>query len=53
MDFFKIHELRSTSRRYKVDFEKISKNEEQAMINLIHVQERLVRKHLNITERLE
>jgi len=46
MDFFK---------RYmsKVDFEKISKNEEQAMINLIHVQERFVGKHPNITERLE
>jgi hypothetical protein len=37
----------------KVDFERISKNEEQALINLIHVQEALVRKHPDITKRLE
>jgi hypothetical protein len=31
-----------------VDFERISKNEEQALINLIHVQEEFVGEHPNI-----
>jgi hypothetical protein len=37
----------------KIDFESISKNEEQALINLIHIQEEFVREHPNITERLK
>jgi hypothetical protein len=37
----------------KVDFESISKNKEQALINLIHAQEGLIRELSNITERLE
>jgi hypothetical protein len=37
----------------KVDFERTSKNEEQALINLIHVQEGLVWDFPHITERLE
>ena len=37
----------------RVDFERISNNKEQALINLIHVQERLIWEHSNITERLK
>ena len=36
-----------------VDFERISKNEEKTLINLIHVQEEFVGEHPNITKRLE
>jgi hypothetical protein len=36
-----------------MDFKKISKNEEQALINLIYVSRRLVGEHPNIIERLE
>jgi hypothetical protein len=37
----------------KVDFESLSKNEEQTLINLIHIQEKFVGEHPNITERLK
>jgi hypothetical protein len=37
----------------KVDFESISKNEEQALINLIYIQEEFVGEHPDITERLK
>ena len=37
----------------KMNFEMILKNEEQTLINLIHVQKWLVRELPNITERLE
>ena len=47
MDFFKIHRLRWTLRRYK----RIKKKE--ALINLIHVQEGLVRELPDITKILE
>jgi hypothetical protein len=36
-----------------VDFERISKNEEQALINLIYFQEGLVGEFIDIIERLE
>jgi len=37
----------------KVEFKRTSKNKEQALTNLIHVQERLVGEYSDITERLE
>ena len=37
----------------KVDFESISKNEEQALINLIYIQEEFVGEHPDITEKLK
>jgi hypothetical protein len=37
----------------KVDFKKILNNEEKVLINIIHVQERLVGGHLEITNRLK
>lgn len=36
--------------RVKMDFKNILNNEDQAFINLIHVQELLVSKHLDITK---
>jgi hypothetical protein len=45
MDFFKIHGPRWTSIGFK--------NEEQALINLIHVQKRLLEEHSDIIRRLE
>jgi hypothetical protein len=36
-----------------MDFKKILNNKKQALINLIHVQERLVSRHLDITKILE
>jgi hypothetical protein len=36
----------------KVDFKKILNNKEQALINLIHVQEEFVNGHSNITKRM-
>jgi hypothetical protein len=37
----------------KVDFKKILNNEEQTLINFIHVQKELVSGHSNITKKLE
>jgi hypothetical protein len=37
----------------KVDFKTILNNEEQTLINLIHVQKELVSGHSNITKKLE
>jgi hypothetical protein len=37
----------------KVEFKRTSKNKEQALTNLIHVQERLVGEYSDITKRLE
>lgn len=37
----------------KMDFKKISNNEEQVLNNLIHVQEGLIRDHPDITKRLK
>jgi len=37
----------------KMDFKMILNNEEQTLINLIHVQEWLVSGHLDITKRLD
>jgi len=45
MDFFKRHGL-------KVDFKRIWNNKEQALINLIHVQEELVGRTKIITQGL-
>jgi hypothetical protein len=35
----------------KVDFKKILNNEEQDLINLIHIQEGIVNRHSNITKK--
>jgi len=47
MNFFKIRGLNSS-----VDFKRILNNEEQAVINLIHVQKELVGGIKTITQRL-